>query len=166
MFQNCDYQIDSKNGWLFLSASFTAKAELVFVLTLKNAFPQRFYFEANIKTIGSSKTPTRDFQNRPLFQRQACFYVTVSGDFGRFLYFNFETNFQKTKTFDEKLEKCFLVESTNTEGTSLPYKTAVAEANVKKNRMVSTTLTYHKERSFASNYFIFLEILFQFKNLL
>ena len=69
MFQNCDYQIDSKNGWLFLSASFTAKAELVFVLTLKNAFPQRFYFEANIKTIGSSKNPTRDFQNRPLLQR-------------------------------------------------------------------------------------------------
>ena len=86
--------------------------------------------------------------------------MTVSGNFGRFLYFNFETNFQKTKTFDEKLEKCFLVESTNTEGTSLPYKTAVAEANVKKNRMVSTTLTYHKERSFASNYFIFLKILF------
>ena len=26
--------------------------------------------------------------------------------------------------------------------------------------------TYYKERSFASNYFIFLKILFQFKNLL
>ena len=32
--------------------------------------------------------------------------------------------------------------------------------------MVSTEWTYHKERSFASNYFIFLKILFQFKNLL
>ena len=86
--------------------------------------------------------------------------MTVSGNFGRFLYFNFETNFQKTKTFDKKLEKCFLVESTNIERKSLPYKTAVAEANVKKNRMVSTTWTYHKERSFASNYFIILNILF------
>ena len=32
--------------------------------------------------------------------------------------------------------------------------------------MGSTKWTYHKELSFASNYFIFLKILFQFKNLL
>ena len=32
-------QIDSKNGWLLLSARFTAKFGLVFVLTLENAFP-------------------------------------------------------------------------------------------------------------------------------
>ena len=32
--------------------------------------------------------------------------------------------------------------------------------------MVSIKLAYHKEQSFASNYFIFLKILFQFKNLL
>ena len=31
-------QIDSKNEWLLLPASFTAKFELVFVLTLENAF--------------------------------------------------------------------------------------------------------------------------------
>ena len=31
------------------------------------------------------------------------------------------------------------------------------------NRMVSTKWTYHKEQSLASNYFIFLKILFQFK---
>ena len=31
-------QIDSKNEWLLLSASFTAKFGLVFVLTLENAF--------------------------------------------------------------------------------------------------------------------------------
>ena len=32
------HQIDSKNEWLLLSASFTAKFVLVFVLTLENAF--------------------------------------------------------------------------------------------------------------------------------
>ena len=32
------HQIDSKNGWLLLSASFTAKFGLVFVLTLENHF--------------------------------------------------------------------------------------------------------------------------------
>ena len=36
--KNVIHQIDSKNGWLLLSASFTAKVAWVFVLTLKNAF--------------------------------------------------------------------------------------------------------------------------------
>ena len=32
--------------------------------------------------------------------------------------------------------------------------------------MVTTKWTYQKEKGFPSNYFIFLKILFQFKNLL
>ena len=52
------------------------------------------------------------------------------------------------------------------ENTSFPYKTAISEANVKTNRMASTKWTYHNEWSFARNYFIFLKILFQFKNVL
>ena len=36
--KNAIHQIDSKHGWLLPSASFTAKFELVFVLTLENAF--------------------------------------------------------------------------------------------------------------------------------
>ena len=50
--------------------------------------------------------------------------------------------------------------------TSFSFKTALSEANVKTNRMTTTKWTYHKEWRFASNYFIFLENLFQFKNLL
>ena len=42
----------------------------------------------------------------------------------------------------------------------------MSEANTKTNRMVSTKWTYQKELSFASKYFTFLNILFQFKNLL
>ena len=34
------------------------------------------------------------------------------------------------------------------------HKAAISEANVKTNRMASTKWTYHKERSFGSNYFI------------
>ena len=66
------------------------------------------------------------------------------------------------KIFFEKLEERFLAESTKIEKQSFPYKTAISEANVKTNRMVNEKWTYHKERSFAGNYFI----LFQFKNLL
>ena len=70
------------------------------------------------------------------------------------------------ETFLKKLEYRFLVERNKIENVSFPYKTVISEANVKTNRMVSTKWTYHKERSFACNYFIFLKILFQLKNLL
>ena len=74
--------------------------------------------------------------------------------------------FWRTKTFSKKLEYCFLVETTKIENISFRFKTALSEPNVKTNRMATTKLTYHKEWIFASNYFIFLENLFQFYNLL
>ena len=70
--------------------------------------------------------------------------------------------FWKPKTFFEKLEYRFLVETTKIENTSFPFKTALSEANVKTNRMVTTKWTYHKEWNFACNCFIHLENLFQF----
>ena len=74
--------------------------------------------------------------------------------------------FLKTKTLFRKLENRFLVESTKNENASFPYKTATREANIKTSRMLSTKWTYHKERSFARDYFIFLKTLVQFRNLL
>ena len=74
--------------------------------------------------------------------------------------------FWKTKTFFKKLEYRFLVKSTKIENASFPCETFILEANVKTNKMVTSKWTRHKERSFASNYFIFLKILFQFQNLL
>ena len=46
-----------------------------------------------------------------------------------------------------------LVESTKIKNASFPYKTVISEANVKINRILSKKWTYHKGRSFASNYF-------------
>ena len=40
--KNVIHQIDSKNEWLLLSVTFTVKFELVFVLTLVNAFSRVF----------------------------------------------------------------------------------------------------------------------------
>ena len=65
--------------------------------------------------------------------------------------------FWKTKTVFKKLEYIFLAEATKIENTPFPFKTAVSEANVKTNRMVTTKWTYRKEQSFASSYFIFFE---------
>ena len=64
--------------------------------------------------------------------------------------------------FLEKLEYRFLVETTEIENTSFPFKTTLSETNVKTNKMATTKLSYHKEWSFASNYFTFLENLFYF----
>ena len=71
--------------------------------------------------------------------------------------------FWKTKTFFKKLEYHFLVESTKIENASFPYKTAISEANVKTNKMVTVKWTYQKERSFASNYFIFWKFCFSLR---
>ena len=74
----------------------------------------------------------------------------------------------KTKIFLENedifqdLEYLFLGETTKIENTLFPFKAALSEANVKINRMAITKWTYHKDWSFASNYFIFLEDLLQF----
>ena len=91
----------------------------------------------------------KTLQNSPSFERSTYFYVKISGNFERFQYFNFETDFLENENFFKKLEYCFLVENTKIENVSFPYKTAISEANVKTNRMVSTKWTYHKERSFC-----------------
>ena len=71
---------------------------------------------------------------------------------------------EKWKHFSKN---CFVVESTNIENSSLPYKPALLKANVRTNRMGSTKWVCHKDRSFASRcfilfYFIYLFIYFNF----
>ena len=58
------------------------------------------------------------------------FFVTVSENFKRFQYFNFEIDFLENKNFFQKTGVQFLVESTKIENASFPYKTAISEANV------------------------------------
>ena len=75
------------------------------------------------------------------------------------------------------MEYRFLAENTKTENATFPYQTAMSEANVKRNKMVSTNrmgrqVEYGgqngpiRKNSFASNYIIFLKILFQYKETL
>ena len=52
--KNMIHQVDSKKEWLLLSASFTAKFGLVFVLTLENTFFRGFILKAT-KTDSSIK---------------------------------------------------------------------------------------------------------------
>ena len=79
------------------------------------------------------KNVTRDFQNSPPFERLACFYVTTTANFERFKDFHCETNFLENENLYQKLEYCFLLESTKIEDAIFLYKTALSEANVKTN---------------------------------
>ena len=50
---------------------------------------------------------TRDFYNSTPFERQACFNVTITENFERFQYFNFETNFLKNENLFEEIGGTF-----------------------------------------------------------
>ena len=43
-----------------------------------------------------------DFENSPPFRRSAGVYVTISGNFERFQYFNFETDFLENYNLFQK----------------------------------------------------------------
>ena len=88
--------------------------------------------------------------------------MTISESLHVFNILTLKQIFWKSKTFFNILEYRFLVEAAKIENTSFPLKIALSEANVKMNRMATTKWTYHKGWSFASNYVIFLEYLFQF----
>ena len=61
-----------------------------------------FYYHVIREHMFLLKNGTWDFQNSPLFERSACFYVTISVNFERFQYFNFETDFLKKENLFQK----------------------------------------------------------------
>ena len=74
-------------------SKFNGKIWVGFVVTLKNSFSYRFHFKATEGAQVFPKNSTRDFQNSPPFERSACFYLIISGNFERFQYFNFKKDF-------------------------------------------------------------------------
>ena len=72
--------------------------------------------------------------------------------------------FWKMKTFFKKLENRFLVESTKIENPSFLFKTAISEANVKTNRMVSVKWTYHKDWVLPVTTLFFWKLFFSLRN--
>ena len=89
--------------------------------------------------------------------------MIISENFKRFQWFNFEKDFLESDNPFQKTGLLFLVESTKIEKTSFPYKTAISEANVKTIKIVTIKWTYLRVLPVTN---LFLENLFQFKNLL
>ena len=46
------------------------------------------------------KDDTKDLQSSPVFERSACFYVTITESFKRFKYFNFDLNFLESENLE------------------------------------------------------------------
>ena len=59
------------------------------------------------------KSGTRDFWNSHSLKWLVYLYVTINRNFEYFHYSNFERGFLKDESFFQKLEHCFLVDSTN-----------------------------------------------------
>ena len=123
---------------MLLSVTFTTKLELVFVLIFERDFLTVFILKPTERALILLKNGLRNFQNSPLFERLASFYVTISEGFKLFSNLTLKKNFWKTKTFFTKLEYRVLVETTNIESASFPFKTALSEPNVDTNGMATT----------------------------
>ena len=73
--------------------------------------------------------------------------------------------------FNIKLEKksykmSFKAPPVKIQQSKKPQQVKTGADRVKTSRMAGAKSTYHKERSFVTNYFIFMKISFQFKSFL
>ena len=69
--------------------------------------------------------------------------MTITGNFERFHYSNFETSFLKKKNFFEKLEYRFLVETTSMKNATFPYKTAQIKWGVQNGPIAKSRVFSH-----------------------
>ena len=161
MFEKCDSSNQQKLmvASFSISATFSAKFELVLVLIKEKAFSQRFHFKGSRKSIVSSKKRCQGFLKIALHLRDQPY---GSASFERFQYFNFEKKFLKNANPFHKQYR-FLVERAKIKSATFPDKTAQLEVSVKANRMGSIKWTYQEERTFASNYFIFPKFCFSLR---
>ena len=94
-------------------------------------------------------------------KRSGCYYVAITGSFEYFQYFNFKLSIPKKVTLlkKNKLDYCCYLKvlRLKTQRT-FPLKIHQSKANFKINRIKSTKWTHQKERSFDTNYFVFLKI--------
>ena len=139
----CSFQQVSVNlGWFF-------------VLTLEKLLLRSFILKPSERAQVFLNNGNRHFQNNPPFERSACFYVIISGNFERSQ--TLEQIFWKTKTFFKKnwrLEQRFLVESTKIETHHFHTKLLCQKSILRQTVM-----------QFGQEFLILWKNYFQFKNL-
>ena len=83
-------------------SKFYSKTWIGFCLNNGKRFFLEFSLYSQQKDHIFLKNSTRDFQNSPPFDRWACFYVTITGNFEHFQYFNLETDFHENINLFQK----------------------------------------------------------------
>ena len=86
------------------SSKFYGKVWVGFCLNTgkRTLFLKGFILKPTERALVFLKIVTRDFQNSPPFDRPACFYVTMTGNFKYFQYFNYETDFLENQNLFQK----------------------------------------------------------------
>ena len=93
--------------------------------------------------------------------------MTISENFKRFQLFSFQKDLLENKSLFKNTGVLFFSWKHKDWKRIISIQNCHIRSHLfKTNKILATKWTYHKERSFATNYFIFLKILFQFKNLL
>ena len=147
---------------MLLSASFTGKLKLVFVLTQEEAFYLEVLFE-------SQKKEHRIFLKTLLtacLLLTACFYVTTIEILNVRNTKALKKIFWKTNIFFRKIECRLQLKLLRLKTQRFHTKLLCQEAILRQNRTERIKWIFLKERSFSGNYFILFKILFQFKNFL
>ena len=89
--------------------------------------------------------------------------MIINENFERFQYFKFETDFLENENLFSKTGVRFFSWKHLDWKRIISIKNCHIRSQCETNRMMNTKWAYHKERSFASNYFIFLKICFNLK---
>ena len=105
-----------------------------------------------------------DFQNSPPFEKSACFYVTISGNFESYQYLNFETDFLENENFFQKTGAPFFSWK-----LKLSYQKPMLrqiewrEQNgyIAKNGVLPVTTSFFLKKIFSSRTFCRVDLMYQ-----
>ena len=156
----------TENEWLLLSPTFTAKFALVFCLNTGKRFVfENSFYSQEKEHVFFWKTVLRIFEIALCLKDRYDFMWQPLEILNVFTTLTLKLIFWKTKTFFKKPGSCFLVQSAKIEIAIFPYKTALPEANAIRQVEWEVHNRHRETTSLVGNYFIFLKIFFQNKNL-
>ena len=92
------------------------------------------------------------------FRWSASFYLIIAGNFNVFNTVTLKQVFWKTNIFQKSGVQLFLLREHHDWKSNISLQNCTSTASVKTNRMGSAKGSYHKGRSFATNYFSFWKL--------
>ena len=136
---------------MLISATFTTKFELVFVITLENAFSQRFHFKTSRTNMGASMKQYQGFSKQPWIWEIGLLLCDNHWTFWMFSILWLLNKFSEKRNLFQKTRKYFFSWKYQNWRRSISMQNSLSEANVRTDIIEKTKWTSDKERSFAKN---------------